>query len=345
MAATISKQLVAWFAQATLLNKLAMLAVLCVVVILWVATDQSDSGKAPVGEVKALINKGDYAAAIRILQPLADRGDAEAENDIATMHKEGWGFPQSDADAITWFRRSAEHGNAEAQGTLGAMYREGEGVAQDYVRAWLWFNRAAQNANQAMKSHVEMFTNLRDGLEYLMNRAQLAEAKRLATQGWIPDTASEQQGHSSDRSAEQSAPPEKAGSANAQAFVADLRRMLRTLTLSVNTDLQPCRSLERPEDLQTCGSGLADAISLIQATQERVGNLEVPACLQNTISTHHLVEVLAMERHFYSDAATGVSWRRPDMIRNAIDQAAAGDLALDHIVQFANDVILRGLCQ
>jgi hypothetical protein len=45
--------------------------------------------------------------------------------------------------AIRLFRPLAEQGNAKAQNVLGVMYRRGQGVARNSVGAFLWLNRAA----------------------------------------------------------------------------------------------------------------------------------------------------------------------------------------------------------
>ena len=46
------------------------------------------------------------------------------------MYCEGRDVPQSDKEAVAWYRKAADQGHAEAQYTLGCMCRGGRGVPQ-----------------------------------------------------------------------------------------------------------------------------------------------------------------------------------------------------------------------
>ena len=56
--------------------------------------------------------------------------------------------------AIRLFRPLAEQGNAKAQNVLGVMYRRGQGVAHSSVRAFLWFSRAAARGDATAKAEL-----------------------------------------------------------------------------------------------------------------------------------------------------------------------------------------------
>jgi TPR repeat protein len=56
--------------------------------------------------------------------------------------------------AIRLFRPLAEQGNAKAQNVLGVMCRKGEGVARNSVHAFLWFNRAAARGDARAKAEL-----------------------------------------------------------------------------------------------------------------------------------------------------------------------------------------------
>lgn len=59
----------------------------------------------------------------------------------------------------TWYRERAEQGDAEAQNRLGVMYRDGEGVPEDDAQAYAWFNlsgewgtrRLGESANASLR--------------------------------------------------------------------------------------------------------------------------------------------------------------------------------------------------
>jgi Sel1 repeat len=56
--------------------------------------------------------------------------------------------------AIRLFRPLAEQGNAKAQNVLGVMYRRGQGVARNSVRAFVWFSRAAARGDATAKAEL-----------------------------------------------------------------------------------------------------------------------------------------------------------------------------------------------
>ncbi len=56
--------------------------------------------------------------------------------------------------AIRLFRPLAEQGNAKAQNVLGVMFRKGEGVAKNPVRARMWFSLAAARGDAKAKAEL-----------------------------------------------------------------------------------------------------------------------------------------------------------------------------------------------
>jgi TPR repeat protein len=84
----------------------------------------------------------------------ANRGDAEAQNNLGTMYYWGHGVPQDYAKARGWFEQAAAQGNALAQNSLGAMYDNGQGVPQDYAKARGWFEQAAAQGNALAQNNL-----------------------------------------------------------------------------------------------------------------------------------------------------------------------------------------------
>ena len=93
------------------------------------------------------LRRGDFAAAAKILRPLAEHGDAEAQYRIGLMYEFGKGYPQDKAQGVAWFRKSAANGSASAQQELGVIYVTGDGVPQDDAQAVAWFRKAADQGN------------------------------------------------------------------------------------------------------------------------------------------------------------------------------------------------------
>jgi TPR repeat protein len=89
-------------------------------------------GAQTVPEARQAIDKGTYPEALKILQPVAEQGNAEAQYGLGVMHWEGHGVPQNYGEAFNWFRKAATLGRAEAQYRVGQMYFIAQGVPQDY---------------------------------------------------------------------------------------------------------------------------------------------------------------------------------------------------------------------
>ena len=70
----------------------------------------------------------DHARAIEVLRPLADQGDAVAQEILGKIHLTGEGTARDDSVAFKRFLQAAEQGRAEAQLELGRMYRDGVGI-------------------------------------------------------------------------------------------------------------------------------------------------------------------------------------------------------------------------
>jgi len=134
---------------------------------------------------EAAAKRGDYATAMRIIRPLADQGNAKAQDLVGTIYQEGWGVPRDHAEAAKWFRRAANQGDATAQFGLGTMYRDGEGVPQDYIRSYMWYSLAALTNDATWSRNALMARDLLVQLKHV-TATQIAEAQRLASE-WKPE--------------------------------------------------------------------------------------------------------------------------------------------------------------
>ena len=137
-----------------------------------------------VQDAVASIEQGEYENAYRLIKPLADRGDANAQCILAAMYFNGQGFPQDYTEAGKWFRRAAEQGYAEAQHNLGLLYKVGRGVPQNDIFAHMWFNIAASQLNIPTEAR-EVVVKERDIVASRMTPEQIAEANQLAWE-WKP---------------------------------------------------------------------------------------------------------------------------------------------------------------
>jgi hypothetical protein len=83
--------------------------------------------------------KSDYAGAVAIWRPLADKGDPDAEFNLGQAYRLGRGVPINLAAAKTWFERAAKQGHVDAQTTLGLLlFQNG-----DQAEGLKWLKQAA----------------------------------------------------------------------------------------------------------------------------------------------------------------------------------------------------------
>lgn len=85
-----------------------------------------------------------YPEALRILTPLADGGDDEAQRLLGEMIFNGQGVKKNPAAAAIWTKLSAENGNRVGQYNMGYLHEQGAGVAQSPREAVAWYTRSAR---------------------------------------------------------------------------------------------------------------------------------------------------------------------------------------------------------
>lgn len=91
--------------------------------------------------------RGDYASTLRVILPLATRGDARAQILLGEMYEQGAGVNKDYSQASSWFRKAAEQGHATAQRKLGELYMDGLGVPKDVREALAWYRKAAERGS------------------------------------------------------------------------------------------------------------------------------------------------------------------------------------------------------
>ena len=161
--------------------------------------------------------RGDYAAAIREWRPLADRGDPDAQFNLAQAYKLGRGVPANldtamgyyrkaalqnhgeaeallglllfqngkRADAMPWLAKAAARGDAAAQYVYGTALFNGDMVATDWPRAYGLMTRAAsQGLPPARQALLEMDKHI--PLAQRQQGAALARGAPVAASRAIP---------------------------------------------------------------------------------------------------------------------------------------------------------------
>ena len=79
-------------------------------------------------------------------------GNADDEYAIGSCYDDGdKGVPGGKADkakAAEWYLKAAQKGQADAQNNLGLLYKNGEGVPRDFNKAMEWFVKSANQGNK-----------------------------------------------------------------------------------------------------------------------------------------------------------------------------------------------------
>ena len=98
--------------------KLLLLPLVVLVPLLVAPATAQDFGKG----VEAYL-RSDYAAAVREWRPLAEGGQAQAQNGLGVMYENGQGVPRDYSVAVKWYRRAAGQGYALAAVATGIYSR------------------------------------------------------------------------------------------------------------------------------------------------------------------------------------------------------------------------------
>jgi uncharacterized protein len=158
-----------------------ILTMILIAVPLGAATAQCPRSPNWLVDAAKAIDRGDEAAAIRIVRPLAESGNPEAQDFMGRYYTHSLGptlkVPKDEVEAAKWYHRAADQGDA-----FGFMHRDGEGVPQDYVLAYMWLTLAAQRRDPCL-SHIA--GEAADDVARKMSPAEIAEAQKLASE-WKP---------------------------------------------------------------------------------------------------------------------------------------------------------------
>lgn len=96
---------------------------------------------------------GDYQAAVKLWQPLAEKGQVDAQYNLGVMYYSGDGVKQDYVEAAKWLRMAAQQGDKPAQYYMGSMCLNGEGVKQSESEAHKWFT---MNRHDHRHNHAQM---------------------------------------------------------------------------------------------------------------------------------------------------------------------------------------------
>lgn len=129
-------------------NNLIKLVLLYVFIVLSGCGQETDPKKA--------FDKGNYETAYKLWAPIAEQGDAEAQNYLGIMYYLGFGVSRDYKKAIQWYEKAATAGHADAQRNYGDMLHFGRGVQKDNYKAYKWYFAASQQGNIGAGKQIEV---------------------------------------------------------------------------------------------------------------------------------------------------------------------------------------------
>lgn len=120
------------------MNRIARL-LFCAVALATAAPVAAQSVKAGIEAWQ----KSDYAGAVAIWRPLAEKGDPDAAFNLGQAYRLGRGVPTNLSAAQTWLDRAAEKGHLDAQTTLGLLLFD----SGNRVTGLRWLKQAAERGD------------------------------------------------------------------------------------------------------------------------------------------------------------------------------------------------------
>ena len=101
-----------------------------------------------LAQAKAAARVQDFNKAARLLTPLAEEGNTDAQFQLAGLFRAGRGVPKNHKSAVFWLKKASFKGHADAQYHLGVMYEKGWGVEIDSSQAIKWYQAAAKQGSE-----------------------------------------------------------------------------------------------------------------------------------------------------------------------------------------------------
>ncbi|WP_287097784.1 tetratricopeptide repeat protein, partial [Mesorhizobium sp.] len=141
---------------------------------------------ARADDARDAYEKGDFATALELFQPRADKGDPEAEFHIGRMYHFGQGAIKKDLKkAAEWYSKSADQRFARAQNNLAVLYVQGDGVPKDVAKAVELYRKAADQG--FAHAQTNLANAFRWGQGVPQDHGKAAELyRKAADQGFAP---------------------------------------------------------------------------------------------------------------------------------------------------------------
>ena len=119
-------------------------------------------------------DRASYSSALKIWMPLAEQGDADAQNKVGEIYERGMGSDPDYVLASAWYRKAANQGHTRAQINLAFLYEKGLGVEKDQKAALSWYRKASAMPDAVMieRAALEQQQAQINSLQQELNRSR-----------------------------------------------------------------------------------------------------------------------------------------------------------------------------
>ena len=136
-----------------------------------------------IEQIMKSYEKGDYAVAVKALQPLVQTKQHVAEELLGVMYAQGQGVEKDYKKAMELLALAAEANRPLAQHYLGAMYSKGQGLdAPDLIRGLMWLHIAILHYHDGPEKERAKMD--RDAIYVQATRLEKNRAQELA-RAWM----------------------------------------------------------------------------------------------------------------------------------------------------------------
>lgn len=119
--------------------------------------------------VECLIKDNKHTEAIAILEPLAKKGEGEAQNKLGEVYHFSPKPVQDYRKARHWYLKAVRNGSGVAANHLGRLYTNGEGVKKDRMKAQRWYKKGMDLGDAA--AEVNYYFGQGNGFYFILLKA------------------------------------------------------------------------------------------------------------------------------------------------------------------------------
>jgi len=143
---------------------------------------------AGMKEAKAAYEAKDYKTAFKEYLPLAEAGNAEAQNKIGLMYYYAFGRERNYAKAVMWFKKAVNNGRIFSLISLGYMAGKGQGMKKSIAKRECYNRFAAIRGDETAQWALyftlsDSFFTMKEAKKWLNRAIKQGQPNALGRQG------------------------------------------------------------------------------------------------------------------------------------------------------------------